>query len=91
MSAYDAYEILRKDFPLSKVRTCLDFKTFFAFFLVPLDIGNSETYLFGTMIDAVDKKTGKTFKYDLSSDYDAYERAKPVEIEMFLDTKMSDL
>lgn len=85
MTANEAYNILSKKKPLMRVRSCLDFGNFFAFFLAPLSISDDESYMAGTCMDAIDKKTGRTFIYDITTDYDAYERATPVKVKTIYD------
>lgn len=80
MTPQKAYNILSKDYPMSRVIACLDYGYFYVFSLIPADIPSGETYYTGTVMDAVDKKTGKVFKYDLTSDIDAYENAKNVSV-----------
>lgn len=91
MSGQEAYEILRKSYPFSQVRGCLDYGSFFVFFLAPINIPNGEGYFIGTIMDAVDKKTGRVFKYDLMEDIDAYERAKNVSILDIYDTPIKEV
>lgn len=80
ITAQKAYSILSKDYPAHKILGCLDFGSFFVFSLCPLDKISDETYYTGTIMDAVDKKTGKTFKYDLTDNIEAYQNAKEVEV-----------
>lgn len=81
MTGQEAYSILSKDYPAHKVLGCLDFGDFFVFSLCPLDKVSNETYYTGTVMDAVDKKTGKVFKYDLTDDIEAYQNAEEVDIK----------
>lgn len=39
-------------------------------------------------MDAVDKKTGRIFIYDITEDYDAYKKAKVVKVETIFDKKI---
>lgn len=80
MTPQEAYNILSRDYPMSRVNACLDYGGFYVFSLIPADIPLGETYYTGTVMDAVDKRTGKAFKYDLTSDVDAYENVKNVSI-----------
>ena len=89
MTGGDAYKILSKEYPLMRVRTCLDFGSFFAFCLAPLYVSNSDNYEVGTCLEAVDKKTGKVFIYDILSDVDAYENAKEVIVKTIFDTTIT--
>lgn len=86
MTGEEAYKILSKEYPMMKVRSCLDFESFFAFCLAPLNIKDSDEYMTGTCMEAVDKKTGKVFIYDFTSDFDAYERAKEIKVKTIFDT-----
>lgn len=80
MTPQEAYNILYKHYPLSRVNACLDYGNFYVFSLIPADIPTGETYYTGTIFDAVDKRTGKVFKYDITSNIDAYENAKNVSV-----------
>lgn len=89
MSPQEAYNVIIKKYPGNKVRDCFDFETFYLFNLVPINIPDNQTYLVGKIFDVVDKKTGKISKYDITSDINAYERAKRVEIkETIFDKKI---
>lgn len=89
MTAKEAYDILCKKYgQLQQVIGCLDYGNFYIFSLAPMDVTVDGTYYTGTQFDAVDKKTGRTFVYDITSDLDAYERAKPVEVETVYDMKL---
>lgn len=87
LNAEQAYKILTKEKPASIVKSCLDFGKFFAFSLAPITIGK-ETYYTGTVMDAVDKRTGKTFEYDILSDVKAYEKAKEVDVKTVYDKEV---
>lgn len=88
MTAKEAYQILSKEYPAEAVRVCLDFGNFFLFSLVPFYIDSRETYYAGTIMDAVDKETGRIYKYDITDDVDAYLNARSIEIKTFLDQKI---
>lgn len=88
MTGEEAYKILSKEYPLMKVRSCLDFGTFFVFCLAPLDVKETDEYMTGTCMEAVDKKTGKVFIYDITSDFDAYERAKEIKVKTIFDERI---
>lgn len=55
----------------------------------PHHIYGSDKIYSGRVFDAVDKNTGKTFKYDITSDIDAFENAKSVPIKTILDEVVS--
>lgn len=59
----------------SKVHTAWDFGDFFLFSLAPMDVKENEQYDTGTVFTAVDKKSGRLFEYDITSDLDAFENA----------------
>lgn len=88
MTGQEAYSILSKNYSAHKVLGCLDFGTFFVFSLCPLDKISNETYYTGTVMDAVDKKTGKTFKYDLTDNIESYNNAEKIEINDIFDQKI---
>lgn len=83
-----AYKIAKAGYILPRVLSCLDFKSFYLFSFAPEFVNINNGYLTGTIFDAVDKNTGKKFLYDISTDIEAYENAKTVEIETFLDEKI---
>jgi hypothetical protein len=85
MTANDAYEILTRNNALVRVRCCLDFDSFFAFCLAPIYVRDDDEYLSGTILQAVDKKSGKVFDYDITSDIDAYEKAIETKVNTFFD------
>lgn len=89
MTAEEAYKIATKNTPFIRVRGCLDYGSFFAFTLAPLYIDESEDYISGTTMTAVDKKTKRVFEYDITSDVSAYERAREIKVKTFFDKKIT--
>lgn len=87
MTVDEAYTIACKEYPLSKVQGCLDFGDFFSFALVPMNIDDDEDYFSGTTLTSVNKHTGEVFEYDITSNLDAYENAKQVDITTIYDKK----
>lgn len=85
MNAKDAYNILSKEYPMHKVRSCLDYGKFYVFGIVPLDVDDDKRYFSGTIMPAVDNKNGTIFEYDITSDMDAYHRAKSIKVKTFFD------
>lgn len=85
MNARNAYKILSKEYPMHKVRSCLDYGKFYVFGMVPLDVEDKQRYFSGTIMPAVDKKNGTIFEHDITSDMDAYNRAKIVKVKTFFD------
>lgn len=85
MSGTEAYRILSKSYPLNKVRTCLDYGKFYVFSLTPMDVPDDARYYSGTIFPAVDKRTGRIFEYDITSDVRAYHRAKEVKVKTIFD------
>lgn len=88
LNAKEAYEIVRKEYPDSILSSCLDFGKFYVFFVRPFYTSN-ETYYTGTVFDAVSKSDGNLFKYDITSDIDAYERSIEVKINTVYDLKIN--
>lgn len=89
MTANDAYSKLKRRYPdLMIVKFCKDFGSFFLFGLAPLDAPEGETYRTGRLFDAVDKKTGRIYKYDITSDIDAYYDSIDVEVNTIFDERM---
>lgn len=76
MTFEEASKIILRKHPLSKINGCLDFGNFFVFFLIPFYGKENQSYETGTIFPAIDKKTKKEFKYDLTSDPGAYFKAK---------------
>lgn len=81
MTVEKAVEIVQNKNPLLIVRSCLDFGSFYVFALAPIYISKSDEYVTGTVFPAVDKKSGKIFEYDITSNLDAYERSKVILLE----------
>lgn len=88
IDAKRAYEILSKEKPVSKVAGCLDFGDFYVFALVPFYEPNDETFIIGTVMDSVDKNSGQIGLYDITSDINAYENAKVVDVDTVFDRKV---
>lgn len=82
----EACNSIKKKHSSETIRNCLDFGTFFLFVLCPYYA--EQSYLSGTEFPAIDKKTGKEFIYDVSSDIEAYEKAKTVPIKTVWDQKI---
>ena len=78
MDLKKAADIVQKRYPLLIIRACSEYDTFYLFTLAPIYIHNSDEYVTGTVFPAVDKKTGKIFQYDITSDYEAFEKTKKV-------------
>ncbi len=90
MTPEEAYGILTKGSSLKRLGGCLDFGNFYVFCIVRWFEDPKDNYLSGTVFDAVDKKTGKIFEYDITSDPDAYFNAKEISIKTMLDTPISE-
>lgn len=88
MTGTEAYKILRKEYPLSRVRGCLDYGKFYVFSLAPMGVSDDQRYFSGTILPAVEKRTGRIFEYDITIDIGAYNRAKQVKVETIFDTKL---
>ena len=80
ITAKDGYNKVKKSHILDELTDCLDFGSFYVYFFKPLDMKDDGTNLSGTFFDAIDKKSGRHFMYDLTSDYDAFENAKKVRV-----------
>lgn len=78
MKLDQAVAIIQKKNPLLTIRACTDYGDFFVFTLAPLYIKDTDNYVTGRIFPAVDKKTGKIFHYDITSDLDAFENAVQV-------------
>lgn len=88
IGAEEAYEIAKQQYGPSKLLACLEFDSFYLFSFAPLLMDTTDGYCTGTIFDAVDKESGKMFEYDITSDLDAFERAKPIKIRTILDEKI---
>lgn len=84
----EAYNLAKGRYDLPKLLQCLEFDSFYLFSFAPLLLNESNGYFTGTEFDAIDKDTGKHFYYDISSDIDAFERAKPIKIKTFIDEEI---
>lgn len=62
----------------SKVHTAWDFGKFFLFSMAPLTWQKGEPYDTGTIFTAVDKRTGRVYDYDITSDLDSFLNAEVV-------------
>jgi len=81
MTAKEAYKIIINKNPTMYTRSCLDFGSFFAFCLAPIYIPEDEDYLAGTVLDAVEKRTGRVFEHDFMSDMSLFDRAKSIDVK----------
>lgn len=77
--------------PFMKCRACLDFGAFYVFCIAPMDVADDGDYFTGTVFDAIDKKTGRIFEYDITDDSDAYDMAKPVSVDTIWTTPVSEV
>lgn len=91
MSPQEAFKVIEKEYPLCKVRTCLDFGRFYLFSIAPMHVSENDKYYTGTAFDAVDKKTGSHFIYDITTNLAAYEKAKELAVDTIWDTRMVDI
>lgn len=91
MTPEEAYVKLTNGNLLMKVRSCLDFGTFYAFSLAPLNVKDDDDYCSGTVFDAVDKETGRVFTYDITDSPDAFFNAERLNVDTFLDMPVENL
>lgn len=77
ISLKDAKEIIFKKYEGFSLNRCLDYGEFFVFFLIPSE-RKKGTYQVGTIFPAVRKKDGKFFQYDITSNPEAYMKAKRI-------------
>lgn len=78
MKPGEALEILQKENPTMYARSCLDFGSFYLFTMVPAGLEDEDEYMTGRIFPAVDKKTGKVFDYDITTDLDAFDEADKI-------------
>lgn len=76
----EAKNRILKRHKLSNISSCLDFGNFWLFSLVPFYAKKDDSYPSGRTFPAIDKKTGKEFSYDITSDLKAFNRAKEVKV-----------
>lgn len=88
MTAQEAYKKMKRKHPLSVITGCFEFDSFYLFFMTPLELFGKNDYHTGTTFPAVDKRDGKIFEYDITSDVDAYENAKEVKLKSVFDRKV---
>ena len=91
ITAKDGYNKIKKSHILDELTDCLDFGSFYVYFFKPLDMKDDEANLSGTFFDAIDKKSGRHFMYDLTSDYDAFENAKKIKIDDVYIRKLNEI
>lgn len=84
----EAYDIAKQKYDFARLMCSLEFDSFYLFSFAPLFMDTTTGYYTGTEFDAVDKKDGRTFLYDITSDPDAFEKAKPIQIKTFLDERI---
>lgn len=77
-----AYAILKTHFPEKVVKGCVEFSTFYGFYMVAQELENEEL-ITGRFVDAVDKKSGRIFSYDIFGDMNAYRNARNINVRMF--------
>lgn len=85
MTPEEAYEKLQIGKMPMQVMDCLDFGDFYAFALAPINVKKDSKYCIGTVLDAVDKKTGNVFSYDITDDPDAFRAAKRLSVKSIVD------
>lgn len=89
INATDAYFVARKNHPGQVLSSCLDFGSFFLFIFKSVESAKGETIISGNVFDAVEKESGKLFKYDISTDPDAFFDSTEVSVETELDADIS--
>lgn len=76
-----AYSILKSKFPEKVVKGCVEFPAFYGFYMVEREFAQ-EKLISTQFVDAVDKKTGKVFEYDIFSDMSAYRLARNIDVRL---------
>ena len=85
ITAQEGYLRLLNKHPLEKIDICLDMGVFWLYMFRPIDMKDGETNLCGTIFDAIRKRDGKYYLYDISSKPNVLKKAKKVEIKDFYD------
>ncbi len=74
-----AYTILKMQRPNKVAKACVEFSNFYAFYMIEKELFH-EPLISSRFVDAVDKKSGKTFEYDMFSDMNAYRNARNINV-----------
>lgn len=83
MTPEDGYKIIKKKYPLGKLAQCLDFGDFYVYIFSP--IMSEDPVISGYIFDAVEKRSGKPFLYNLTDDVEAYYNSTEIKIEDVMD------
>lgn len=76
-------KIIAKIYPRAIIKGCLEYPGFYLYMIGSVvDNGPSAT---GHVFDAVDKKTGKHFLYDILDNPEGFRKAKKINIKTVLD------
>lgn len=86
ISLKNAIRIIKREYPEYRISSCLDYDNFYLFIVAPLLF--TEPIVNGHVFDAVDKKTGKLFQYDILDNPDAFLNAKEIEVNDVLNRKV---
>ena len=78
MTAQEAYEIVKKEFPGMVAYSCLEFEAFFGFLLTDNPDGEE---LLGVAYRTVDKKTGEIGFFYPTMDFKKYLAAKKIDVK----------
>lgn len=82
-SAATAYKLVKPEHPDDVLTFCKDFGNFYVFGFVPKGV-DPEGYFGGTFYDAVNKKTGEYFMYDILSDPKAWLNSKKIDLKTLI-------
>ena len=81
MTPQEAYRIVKRRYPNRFAESCMEYRDFYLFSMIPYKFLGATSYVGGSVFDAVDKKTGKISQYDILADIEAYHNAKIHEVE----------
>lgn len=87
----EAYLIVKNNHPGEILSSCLDFKSFYLFIFRSIESKSDEEVFSGTEFDAVDKKTNKVFRYDITSDPDAFFNSEEVKVNDGFDVNIEEI
>lgn len=89
ITAQEGYFKIISKHPLDKLDACLDMGNFWLYIFRPVDMSDDEKNLCGTIFDAVRKRDGRCYMYDILSKPDAFRKAKKVEVKDIYSSKFS--
>ena len=81
MSLEEAYNIIKTNKDDKKVIECLEFESFFAFLLAPLDYDKNRDGGIGGAYTTINKINGSISTFNPITDFDSFEKAKRIDLK----------